>query len=114
MRRCAQPVRLRMRSQRDSRPRRPGRRGRKANPDQLNRDHACDRHPDNDRDSRRRLVVRRDNTKAVYKSDWEYSGAIELVVWAVPALTVMLLGGIAWIGSHELEPSKPLNSPVKP
>ena len=59
---------------------------------------------------------RRGNKKAVYRPDWEYSGAIELVVWAIPALTVMLLGGIAWIGSHDLEPSKPLaskNPPVK-
>ena len=53
---------------------------------------------------------RRGNTKATYRPDWEYSGAIELVVWAIPALTIMLLGGIAWIGSHELEPSKPLKS----
>ena len=35
-------------------------------------------------------------------------------MWSIPALTVMLLGGIAWIGSHELEPAKPLKSSVKP
>ena len=57
---------------------------------------------------------RRGNSKATYRPDWEYSGAIELVVWAVPALTILLLGGIAWIGSHELEPSKPLASKVPP
>jgi cytochrome o ubiquinol oxidase subunit 2 len=57
---------------------------------------------------------RRGNKKATYRPDWEYSGAIELVVWAVPALTVMLLGGIAWIGSHDLEPSKPLASKNPP
>jgi cytochrome o ubiquinol oxidase subunit 2 len=53
---------------------------------------------------------RRGNSKAVYRPDWEYSGAVEMVVWAIPALTIMLLGGIAWIGSHDLEPSKPLKS----
>jgi cytochrome o ubiquinol oxidase subunit 2 len=53
---------------------------------------------------------RRGNPKAEYRPDWEYSGAIEMVVWAVPALTVMLLGGIAWIGSHDLDPGKPLPS----
>jgi cytochrome o ubiquinol oxidase subunit 2 len=53
---------------------------------------------------------RRGNKKAEYRPDWEYSGAIEMVVWAIPALTIMLLGGIAWIGSHDLEPSKPLPS----
>ena len=57
---------------------------------------------------------RRGNTKATYRPDWEYSGAIELVVWSVPALTIMLLGGIAWIGSHDLEPSKPLRSANAP
>jgi cytochrome o ubiquinol oxidase subunit II len=54
------------------------------------------------------------NKKAEYRPNWEYSGAIEMVVWAVPALTVMLLGGIAWIGSHDLEPSRPLPSKVPP
>ena len=54
------------------------------------------------------------NKKATYRPDWEYSGAIEMVVWAVPALTIMLLGGIAWIGSHDLEPSNPLKSDVQP
>ena len=53
---------------------------------------------------------RRGNKKATYRPDWEYSGAIELVVWAIPALTIMLLGGIAWIGSHDLDPARPLKS----
>ena len=57
---------------------------------------------------------RRGNSKATSRPDWEYSGAIELVVWAIPALTIMLLGGIAWIGSHALEPSKPLASAKPP
>jgi len=57
---------------------------------------------------------RRGNKKATYRPDWEYSGAIEMVVWAVPALTIMLLGGITWIGSHDLEPSRPLPSPAPP
>src|SRR5438067_2941760 len=57
---------------------------------------------------------RRGNSKATYRPDWEYSGAIEMVVWAIPALTIMLLGGIAWIGSHDLEPSKALPSKVAP
>ena len=57
---------------------------------------------------------RRGNAKATYRPDWEYSGAIELVVWSIPALTIMLLGGIAWIGSHDLEPSKPLKSANPP
>jgi cytochrome o ubiquinol oxidase subunit II len=57
---------------------------------------------------------RRGNSKAIYRPDWEYSGAIELVVWSIPAMTIMLLGGIVWIGSHDLEPSKPLRSSLRP
>ena len=57
---------------------------------------------------------RRGNTKAEYRPDWEYSGAIEMVVWGIPILTIMLLGGIAWIGSHDLDPAKPLKSNVAP
>ena len=57
---------------------------------------------------------RRGNTKATYRPDWEYSGAIEMVVWSIPALTIILLGGIAWIGSHDLEPSKPLPAASAP
>src|ERR1700743_2534700 len=56
------------------------------------------------------------NTRAFYWPDWEYSGRIELVVWSIPALTVILLGGVAWIGSHQLDPATPVagtGSPVR-
>jgi cytochrome o ubiquinol oxidase subunit 2 len=54
------------------------------------------------------------NPKAEYRPNWDFSGRIELVVWSIPALTVILLGGIAWIGSHDLDPAKPLPSPAPP
>jgi cytochrome o ubiquinol oxidase subunit 2 len=57
---------------------------------------------------------RRSNSKATYLPDWEYSGAVEMVVWGIPLLTIMLLGGITWISSHDLEPSKPLVSTKPP
>ena len=57
---------------------------------------------------------RRGNKQAKYLPDWEYSGSIEMVVWGIPVLTIMLLGGITWIGSHALDPAKPLESPNKP
>src|ERR1700742_4878007 len=44
---------------------------------------------------------RASNSKARYLPEWAYSGRIELVVWAIPALVVMLLSGVAWIGSHD-------------
>ncbi|MEO8278702.1 MAG: ubiquinol oxidase subunit II [Ideonella sp.] len=54
------------------------------------------------------------NQKARYLPDWEFSGSIELVVWAIPLLTILLLGGVAWISSHDLEPSKPIEGKGAP
>ena len=54
------------------------------------------------------------NRRATYRPDWEYSGTIELIVWAIPALVILFLGGIAWIGSHELDPPKPLVAAASP
>jgi cytochrome o ubiquinol oxidase subunit 2 len=57
---------------------------------------------------------RASNAKAFYWPDWEYSGRIELVVWSIPALTVILLGGVAWIGAHQLDPPKPIAGSSRP
>ena len=46
--------------------------------------------------------------------DWEYSGPIEVTVWAIPILVILFLGGIAWVGSHDLDPGKRIASPVEP
>jgi cytochrome o ubiquinol oxidase subunit 2 len=51
---------------------------------------------------------RASNARAFYWPDWEYSGRLELVVWSIPALTIILLGGVAWIGSHQLDPARPV------
>jgi hypothetical protein len=57
---------------------------------------------------------RASNARAFYWPNWEYSGRIELVVWAIPALTVILLGGVAWIGAHQLDPAKPIEGTENP
>jgi len=57
---------------------------------------------------------RASNERAFYWPNWEYSGRIELVVWSIPALTVILLGGVAWIGSHQLDPAAPLQGTGSP
>jgi cytochrome o ubiquinol oxidase subunit 2 len=57
---------------------------------------------------------RASNTKATYLPDFEYSGRIELIVWAIPLLVIILLGGVAWIGSHKLDPAEPLASSTPP
>ena len=57
---------------------------------------------------------RASNSKARHLPEWAYSGRIELVIWAIPALVVMLLGGVAWIGSQDLYPATPIASPQPP
>src|SRR5713226_7287468 len=57
---------------------------------------------------------RQSNCRAVYHPDWAHSGRIELVVWSIPALTVILLGGVAWIGSHQLDPAAPMQGTGSP
>jgi cytochrome o ubiquinol oxidase subunit II len=57
---------------------------------------------------------RASNTRARYLPTWAYSGRVELIVWSIPALVVFFLGGVAWIGSHQLDPARPLDSKAKP
>jgi cytochrome o ubiquinol oxidase subunit 2 len=46
--------------------------------------------------------------------DFAYSGRLEMLVWSIPIMTVLLVGGVAWVGSHDLDPPKPIASAVKP
>lgn len=57
---------------------------------------------------------RKGNTRAFYWPHWAHSGAIELVVWSIPALVVIVVGGIGWISSHRLDPAQPIDSKVPP
>jgi cytochrome o ubiquinol oxidase subunit 2 len=57
---------------------------------------------------------RASNTRARYLPDFTYSGRLEVLVWSIPAMTVILVGGVAWVGAHDLDPRKTLTSPVKP
>jgi cytochrome o ubiquinol oxidase subunit 2 len=57
---------------------------------------------------------RASNTKAKYQPNWSYSGRIEAVVWSIPILTIMFLGGVIWIGTARLDPFRPLDSKVPP
>jgi cytochrome o ubiquinol oxidase subunit 2 len=57
---------------------------------------------------------RASNKRAHYLPDFEYSGRLEMLVWSIPTMTVLLVGGVAWVGSHDLDPGKPISSTVKP
>jgi len=57
---------------------------------------------------------RASNTRAEYLPYWSYSGRIEAVVWSIPILTIMFIGGVIWIGSYRLDPFRPLDSKTPP
>jgi cytochrome o ubiquinol oxidase subunit 2 len=57
---------------------------------------------------------RSSNPRARYLPDFKYSGRLELLVWSIPAMTVLLVGGVAWVGAHDLDPRKPIVSTAKP
>jgi len=57
---------------------------------------------------------RASNTRAIHLPEFEYSGRVEMITWSIPLLTIMLLGGVAWIGSHELDPAQPLAAEAAP
>lgn len=53
---------------------------------------------------------RASNTRARFRPDFVYSGRIEVIVWAIPLLVILFLGGVIWVGAHELDPAKPLKA----
>jgi cytochrome o ubiquinol oxidase subunit 2 len=57
---------------------------------------------------------RASNRRARYLPDFEYSGRLEVLVWAIPAMTVILVGGVAWVSAHQLDPRAPMASTTKP
>jgi cytochrome o ubiquinol oxidase subunit 2 len=57
---------------------------------------------------------RSSNRRARRQPDFVYSGRVELVVWGIPILVIIFLGGIAWISSHDLDPAQPLPSKSAP
>jgi cytochrome o ubiquinol oxidase subunit 2 len=51
---------------------------------------------------------RSSNIHASRGTEESYEERIEFVVWSIPVLTVILLGGVIWIGSHQLDPRAPI------
>src|SRR5499427_61670 len=57
---------------------------------------------------------RASNAHARYMPDFDYSGRLELLVWSIPIMTILLVGGVAWLGSYDLNPPKAIASAVQP
>ncbi len=51
----------------------------------------------------------RASAKAEYDPDWNHSLPLEVVIWAVPLLIIVILGALTWMGTHLLDPYRPLN-----
>lgn len=52
--------------------------------------------------------------KNTYKPNWDHSNTIELAIWFFPILIISILSYLSYQSAHELEPSKPLSSVIKP
>ncbi|WP_295042219.1 ubiquinol oxidase subunit II [uncultured Paracoccus sp.] len=52
---------------------------------------------------------RASNRKATYNPDWDHSTKLELVIWAIPLLIIVCLGALTWVGTHLLDPYRPLD-----
>jgi cytochrome o ubiquinol oxidase subunit 2 len=57
---------------------------------------------------------RASNARAFRSTDEGYEGRTEFVTWSIPVLIVILLGGVIWIGSHQLDPRAPLPGKADP
>jgi cytochrome o ubiquinol oxidase subunit 2 len=57
---------------------------------------------------------RSSNARAARGTDESFEGRLEFVVWSIPALTVILLSGVIWIGSHQLDPRAPIPGNTNP
>lgn len=51
---------------------------------------------------------RASNKEAKYEPDWHHSTRLELVIWAAPLLIIICLGALTWLGTHLLDPYRPL------
>ncbi|MDX1528366.1 MAG: ubiquinol oxidase subunit II [Gammaproteobacteria bacterium] len=60
---------------------------------------------------------RESNRAADYDPDWHHSTTLEIIIWTVPLIIIMVLGGITFVATHRLDPYAPLsridaNTPV--
>jgi cytochrome o ubiquinol oxidase subunit 2 len=56
---------------------------------------------------------RQSNKNARYEPDWHHSTRLELVIWAAPLLIIICLGALTWLGTHLLDPYRPLGRIAK-
>jgi cytochrome o ubiquinol oxidase subunit II len=52
---------------------------------------------------------RESNKTATYAPDWDHSTQLELVIWGAPLLIIICLGAMTWMGTHLLDPYRPID-----
>ncbi|MBS0521055.1 MAG: ubiquinol oxidase subunit II [Proteobacteria bacterium] len=52
---------------------------------------------------------RQANKAARYEPDWDHSTQLELVIWGAPLLIIICLGALTWVGTHLLDPYRPID-----
>ncbi|MFT3966039.1 MAG: ubiquinol oxidase subunit II [Sphingobium sp.] len=48
------------------------------------------------------------NREAAYEPDWDHSTQLELMIWGAPLIIIICLGALTWVGTHLLDPYRPL------
>lgn len=51
---------------------------------------------------------RETNASATYEPDWDHSTQLELIIWSAPLLIIICLGALTWMGTHLLDPYRPI------
>ncbi|MBN4095235.1 MULTISPECIES: ubiquinol oxidase subunit II [Methylobacterium] len=52
---------------------------------------------------------RASNQDAVYDPEWHHSTQLEVLIWTAPLMIIIALGALTWIGTHTLDPFRPLS-----
>lgn len=52
---------------------------------------------------------RASNRGATYDPGFHHSSSLELLIWAAPLVIIIWLGAITWVGTHKLDPYRPLD-----
>jgi cytochrome o ubiquinol oxidase subunit 2 len=51
---------------------------------------------------------RASNDNATYQPDWDHSTQLELLIWSAPLVIIVCLGALTWVGTHVLDPYRPI------
>ncbi|MBN8994906.1 MAG: ubiquinol oxidase subunit II [Rhizobiales bacterium] len=54
------------------------------------------------------IRYRQSHRRADYQPDWDHSIHLELVIWGAPLLIIICIGALTWMGTHLLDPYRPL------